>query len=153
MDHEIASSRASTTGDAHSATTIGEDTRKVVPANEDSKSVVSERKYILPPSRARPACCKHAAWCKIRSNRNDRNCCEHSNLCHNHQGCSRPIPRNNPHKIVKTVKNSDHHPRQPYQKKKRCISKKNREKKETFHAKKWLTMPHFRSPTASCKRN
>ena len=56
MDHEIASSIASTNGDAHSATTAGEDTRKVVPANDDAKSMASERKYILPPSRTRPAC-------------------------------------------------------------------------------------------------
>ena len=122
MDHEIASSVASTTGDAHS---------------EPESTIPEKRQYVLPPSRARPACCTHASWCKIRSNRNDRNCCDHTHTCHNHQGTSRTPhihSHRTPVKVTKTVKNDE--PRAPRQWKKKRISKKNQEKNERFHAKK-----------------
>ena len=125
MDHEIASSIADTRGDAHSMSSKSDDDTR--------------RKYILPPSRARPGCCKHANWCKLRSNRDDRKCCEHSNMCHNHQGPSRPreiAKREDTRQVIKKVENSTPEKRHPAKKRKGCISKKNREKNEQFHAKK-----------------
>ena len=73
MEHEIASSVVETDSESN-------DTRDAELLADDNRST---RSFKMPPSRSRPSCCKHATWCKIRSNIPRRRCCEHTPECHN----------------------------------------------------------------------